>query len=74
MKIKVALIEREEYANGDSRHVNLEFYVTSGGSSENRAAFLYTPQGHLKLYGLTVEAGGAFETGKSYLIDITPAG
>lgn len=74
MKIKVALIEREECANGDGKHVNLEFYVTSDGGTENKAAFRYTPQGCLKLYALTAEAAGAFETGKSYFIDITPAG
>lgn len=74
MKIKVALIEREEYANGDSKHVNLEFYVAPDGSAENKAAFRYTPQGCLKLYALTEEAAGAFETGKQYFIDITPAG
>lgn len=74
MKIKVALIEKEEHANGDSKLISLEFYPSADGSAENKAAFRYMPQGSLKLYGLTPEIAGAFETCKSYFIDITPAG
>ncbi|MGP8431999.1 hypothetical protein ACT2FY_39480 [Paraburkholderia fungorum] len=74
MKIKVALIEKEECANGDSKLINLEFYVSSDGNAENKTAFRYTPQGCVKFYGLTPEVAGAFETGKLYFVDLTPAG
>lgn len=73
MKIKAALVEKEEYANGDSTLINLEFYVSADGSAENKDVFRYIPQGCVKLYGLTPQAAGVFETGKQYFVDITPA-
>lgn len=74
MKVKAVLIEKEEYASDASTLINLELYVSADGNAENKAVFRYTPQGCIKLYGLTPEAGGAFETGKQYFVDITPAG
>ena len=76
MKIKVALIEKEECSstNGDNKITNLEFYVSSDGGPENRAAFRFNPQGTIRLYGLTPEAAAAFECGKAYFLDLTPAG
>jgi hypothetical protein len=73
MKIKAALVEKEEYATGDSTLINLEFYVSAAGGAENKEVFRYVPQGCVKLYGLEPRAAGAFETGKQYFIDITPA-
>ena len=74
MKIKVALIEKEELAGADGKLINLEFYANADGSAENKAAFRYTPQGCVKFYGLVPEVAGAFEVGKQYFVDITPAG
>lgn len=73
MKIKVGLIEKEECAGADGTIVNLEFYPSSDGSPENRAAFRYSPQGCIRLYGLTPEAAAGFEVGKKYFVDITAA-
>lgn len=76
MKIKLALLEREEnaYNGGGNKSVSLLFYVSSDGGPENRSAFLFAPQGTLKLHGLTQEAAAGFECGKTYFIDVTPAG
>jgi len=74
MKIKVILLEKEEIAHHEGKLINLEFYASSDGNPENKAAFRYNPQGSLKLYGLTSEVAGAFECGQPYFIDITHAG
>lgn len=76
MRIKAALIEKEESCapGGDSKTVSLEFYMSSDGGPENKAAFLFNPQGYMKLYGLTSQAAAGFECGKAYFIDVTPAG
>lgn len=72
MKIKVALVEKEECINNDSTSVGLSFYVTN--DAENKGAFSHYPQGTLRLYALTPEAAAGFEVGKKYFVDITPAG
>lgn len=46
-------------------------YVVTGGSDENKKFFASTPSGELKV-GL--HNPNAFEVGKEYYIDISPAG
>lgn len=46
--------------------------VTSG-SPENESFFKYTPSGSLNLSTINQAAFDAFEEGKEYYIDVTPA-
>lgn len=48
-----------------------EFQVVYSGSPENEQFFASTPGGTLTFYSVRNQA---FETGKEYYLDITPAG
>ncbi|WP_289054145.1 hypothetical protein [Carboxylicivirga marina] len=62
---------REEKEYGQS---TVDFHPVIDGCEENKSFAKYTPGGHLQLIiSDGTEAANAFETGKQYYLDITPA-
>jgi hypothetical protein len=51
----------------------VKLQVVYGDSEENKTFSKYTPSGSVELYITNSEAYEAFELGKSYYIDFTPA-
>lgn len=52
----------------------VKFSPVINGSEENKSFAKYTPAGNLELYiSYDTEASKAFEVGKEYFLDITPA-
>jgi len=51
----------------------VEFTAVYGGSPEDNTYAKATPSGSLKLFVDNDAAKGAFEPGKAYYVDITPA-
>ena len=52
----------------------VRFSPVISGSEENKSFAKYTPAGNLELYiSYETEASNAFEAGKEYYVDITPA-
>lgn len=47
--------------------------VYDNGNGENKTWSKYTPQGKLEMTVTNPDAVGAFEVGKSYYLDFTPA-
>lgn len=70
-----SIIKREQTYNGELKDVrDLNFTAVYDGSEENKKYWEATPAGSLVLSVVNEAAWSQFEQGKSYYLDITPAG
>lgn len=51
----------------------VEFEPVTNGSPENEEFFKWTPWGKLEIGTVNAKAGQAFDVGKEYYVDLTPA-
>ena len=65
-----SMTKRLEYGDTSKPVWDFDMYAVTDGSPENKEFFKYTPSGSLKVTTINMEA---FEVGKEYYIDITPA-
>lgn len=69
VRAKFTMLRREESQDG----FNLFFEPVTSGSVENDEFFKWTPWGELKMGTVNPDAAKAFEVGKAYYLDFTPA-
>ena len=67
-KFKLTIITPEDDGGG---HIELE--PVYSGSKENDEFFRMTPGGRIRMEVVNAEAVKAFEVGKEYYVDFTPA-
>lgn len=66
-KMKCASVLKTEFGN------TVKFNAVSDGSPENKTFSNYTPSAHLEIVIDNPAAKDAFEPGKEYYLDFTPA-
>lgn len=71
-KFKCESIERSRWQDGKEVHT-VKLSPVYGGSEENKKFYAASPCGKIELGTLNPEAAAAFELGKSYYVDFTPA-
>ncbi|MBY5709706.1 hypothetical protein [Rhizobium leguminosarum] len=61
------------FAGDGSLHAEIRFTAVNGNGEENKSWSKWTPSGELKMMVTNPSAIEAFELGKSYYLDFTPA-
>lgn len=69
VRAKFRCSQKNQTENG----YTLVFEPVTTGSAENETFYKYTPWGKLEMGTVNAEAAKAFEPGKSYYLDFTPA-
>lgn len=59
--------------NGPDAQAEIRFHAVYGTGEENKSWSKWTPSGELKMMVTNPSAIEAFELGKSYFLDFTPA-
>lgn len=69
VRAKFRLNEKNQSESGYA----LKFWPVTSGSPENDEFYKYTPGGVLEMSTINESAAAAFEVGKEYYLDFTPA-
>lgn len=76
VRAKFRCVEKGEavgFSGGDKMN-KIQLHAVTNGSAETESFFAATPHGAISLGVVRPEAGDAFEVGKEYYVDFTPAG
>lgn len=69
VRAKFRVEEKTENSSGNT----IRLVPVIGGSPENERFYKYTPAGAISLSTINNEAARAFEVGKEYYVDFSPA-